>query len=73
MTLTDLDGKPFPFRTATEGHLTILFFGFTICPDVCPVFLNSLASGRGLIGEGPGSEAQVLFVGVTPPEKRQRP
>lgn len=64
VTFTDFNGKPFPFRAATEGKLTLLFFGYTHCPDVCPVTLNTLAGAREGIGTGPGSSPQVLFVGV---------
>lgn len=64
VTLQTTDGQPFPFREATEGELTLLFFGFTNCPDVCPVWLNTVARAREEIGSGPGSDPQVLFVGV---------
>ncbi len=64
LTFTDFDGEPFPFREATAGQLTLLFFGYTNCPDVCPVTLNTLARAREGIGTGPGSRPQVLFVGV---------
>lgn len=64
VTFTDVDGQPFPFREATAGRLTILFFGFTNCPDICPVYLNTMASARAELGDGPGSDPQVLFVGV---------
>ena len=64
VTLTDLDGEPFPFIEATSGQLTVLFFGYTNCPDICPVFLQTIARAREAIGSGPGSRPQVLFVGV---------
>ena len=64
VTLTDMNGKPFPFRERTKGRLTILFFGYTHCPDVCPTYLNALASALDGIGSGPGSRPLVLFVGV---------
>lgn len=64
VTLTDFDGEPFPFRKSTEGKLTVLFFGYTNCPDVCPVYLNTMARALEAIGDGPGSAPQVLFVGV---------
>ena len=64
VTLTDLDGEPFPFIEKTEGQLTVLFFGYTNCPDVCPVFLQTMARAREGIATGPGSRPQVLFVGV---------
>jgi protein SCO1/2 len=62
--LVDLDGEPFPFIEKTEGQLTVLFFGYTNCPDVCPVFLQTMARAREGIATGPGSRPQVLFVGV---------
>lgn len=61
---TDHDGNPFPFREATQGKLSILFFGYTNCPDVCPVYLQTMASALDAIGSGPGSRPQVLFVGT---------
>lgn len=64
VTFTTMDGEPFPFRSATAGQLTFLFFGYTNCPDQCPVYLQSLARARDAVGSGPGSRPQVLFVGV---------
>lgn len=64
VTFTDFDGNPYPFVEKTEGRLTALFFGYTSCPDVCPIYLNTLASARASIGTGPGSRPIVLFVGV---------
>lgn len=64
VTFTDLDGKPFPFEEATAGKLSLLFFGYTNCPDICPVYLSTLASAREAIGTGPGSRPDVYFVGV---------
>jgi protein SCO1/2 len=64
VTFTDLDGNPFPFVEKTAGKLTLLFFGYTNCPDICPVYLNTLASARAAIGTGPGSKPDVYFVGV---------
>jgi protein SCO1/2 len=63
-TLTALDGSPYPLREKTKGKLTLLFFGYTHCPDQCPVYLNTLARAREAIGSGPGSRPLVLFVGV---------
>lgn len=64
VTFTDFDGKPFPFVESTEGQLTVLFFGYTNCPDVCPVYLQTMARARESIGSGAGSRPQVLFMGV---------
>lgn len=73
---TDFNGKPFLFVEATKDRLTVLFFGYTNCPDVCPTYLNTMAAARRIMGSGPGSEALTLFVGVdvardTPPVLKQ--
>ena len=39
--LTDQDGKPFRLSTL-RGSPVLLFFGFTNCPDVCPLTLGQL-------------------------------
>ncbi|MCU1499776.1 MAG: hypothetical protein JWM47_3729, partial [Acidimicrobiales bacterium] len=64
VTFTGVDGKPYPLREKTAGRLTILFYGYTNCPDVCPLTLNTLARAKEGIGSGPGSKPLVLFVGV---------
>ena len=64
VTFTDMDGKPFPLREKTRGRLTILAFGYTNCPDVCPVYLNGLARSIETIGDWPNGDPMVLFVGV---------
>jgi len=40
--LTDQHGKAFT-NAELQGHWSLLFFGFTSCPDVCPVTLSALA------------------------------
>lgn len=57
-----------------QGHWTIVFFGFTHCPDVCPTTLSELAQVQKLWADlDPALRPQVLFVSVDPerdtPEK----
>lgn len=64
-TLTDTEGQPFDFRERTQGQLTMLFFGYTNCPDICPIQMATLA--RAL--EEPGTpDPTVVFV-TTDPER----
>lgn len=63
--LVDHHGKPFnPERF--KGHWSLVFFGFTYCPDVCPTtmaFLNDfMASLKGTEAE----DTQVVMVSVDP-------
>lgn len=49
-----------------RGHITMLYFGYTHCPDVCP---NTLAKLKAAINRLPEAEAKnirVLFVSVDP-------
>ncbi|MEE8175168.1 MAG: SCO family protein, partial [Gemmatimonadota bacterium] len=43
-TLTDTRGRPFDFRRETDGKVALLFFGYTHCPDVCPVQMAGIAA-----------------------------
>lgn len=61
--LTTTDGEPFDFAAETQGQLTLLFFGYTHCPDVCPITLTTL---DGALGELDGVAARVVFVTVDP-------
>ncbi len=42
--LTDTEGNPFQFDTETAGFVTLLFFGYTNCPDICPVHLANISA-----------------------------
>jgi protein SCO1 len=48
-----------------RGHPVLLFFGYTNCPDVCPLTLSTLASTLRSIGARAG-EVQVMMVTVDP-------
>lgn len=71
--LVDQAGRPFALEQLT-GNFALLFFGFTNCPDVCPLTLKVLADARASItAQAPGSVPNVVFVSVDPqrdtPEK----
>ncbi len=48
------------------GQPTLLFFGFTNCPDVCPTTLAQLAGAAQRLDEDVREDLQVLFVSVDP-------
>ena len=62
-TLTDTSGHPYDFRARTQGQLTLLYFGYTHCPDVCPITMATLA---GALSNLPGVAATVVFVTTDP-------
>jgi protein SCO1/2 len=61
-TLTDTAGKAFRFGTATAGKPTLLFFGYTNCPDVCPTTLADIAMGLQQVPDAVRRRTQVVFV-----------
>ncbi|GIW09549.1 MAG: lipoprotein [Dehalococcoidia bacterium] len=48
-----------------RGRPVLLTFGYTHCPDVCPLTLSNLAAAKRLLGRS-GQDLQVLFITVDP-------
>lgn len=64
--LTDQDGDLLD-AAALRSHWTLVFFGFTHCPDVCPTTLATLAQARRQLADLPLQEQpRVLLVSVDP-------
>jgi protein SCO1 len=67
--LQDQSGKPVT-EAILRGKWSVVFFGFTYCPDVCPTTLAALAQAQTLMG--PKAErVQFVFVSLDP--ERDRP
>ena len=65
-TLADTSGAPFDLRLQTKGYVTLLFFGYTHCPDMCPLQMSLI--GR-VLKKMPVDEAdqyKVIFVTTDP-------
>jgi protein SCO1/2 len=62
--LTDQDGRPFRLQDV-RGRPALLFFGYTSCPDMCPVTMSRITGALGRVGRQ-GSEVVTLFVSVDP-------
>lgn len=63
-TLTDHHGHPFTTESL-RGTVTLVFFGYSTCPDVCPTTLSKLASASRRLGDARAS-MKVLYVTVDP-------
>jgi protein SCO1/2 len=65
-TLTDTTGGQYDFRAVTGGRPTLLFFGYTQCPDICPTTMADVAVAlRGLEADV-AEQVQVVFVTTDP-------
>jgi len=69
--LTDTSGAPFDFWNRTQGSITLLFFGYTYCPDQCPMHMANI--GAALKRLPPGIPDQVKLVFVTTDPARDTP
>lgn len=63
-TLTNQDGQPVRL-TDYEGKLVLLVFGYTHCPDACPLTLFALNRALAELGDARG-QVQVLMISVDP-------
>ncbi|HLF67400.1 MAG TPA: SCO family protein [Gammaproteobacteria bacterium] len=71
--LKDMNGNSFTDQSFL-GHWSLVFFGFTTCPDICPTTMSLLNQVMDLVYAKPGVPMpQVVFVSVDPerdtPEK----
>jgi protein SCO1/2 len=66
VTLTDADGKAFNLASGTAGKLTLLYFGYTHCPDVCPTTMATLASAMRALPAADAAKIDVVFVSSDP-------
>ena len=62
--LPDFDGKP---RTLADfaGKVTVVFFGYTQCPDACPTTMAELSGILKTLGPD-AKRVQVVFITVDP-------
>jgi protein SCO1 len=70
-TLTDTSGGSYDFTTVTKGKPTLLFFGYTNCPDVCPTTLADISVALRDVPADLAQQVQVVFVTTDP--KRDTP
>jgi protein SCO1/2 len=64
LNMVDTQGKP-RVLADFKGKVTVFFFGFTQCPDVCPTAMAQLAQALELLGDQAG-KVQVVLISVDP-------
>jgi protein SCO1 len=65
-TFIDSKGLPFPLVAKTAGKVTLLFFGYTHCPDVCPVHLANIAAVLDKLPDDVQRNVMMVFVTTDP-------
>jgi protein SCO1/2 len=64
--LTDTNGNEFNLVTSTKKPVTLVFFGYTNCPDVCPTVMADLASALTKLDKSVRDQVQMLFITTDP-------
>lgn len=62
--LVDQNGKPFT-DADLKGKWSLVFFGYTHCPDVCPTALNDLSLALDQLGSKE-KDVAIVFISVDP-------
>ncbi|MGW1722671.1 SCO family protein [Streptomyces sp. NPDC002306] len=66
LVLTDTQGKTYDLRRETAGRPTLIYFGYTNCPDVCPLTMNNLAVAKKQLPEADQDALRIVFVTTDP-------
>ncbi len=64
-TLTDINNETITEKSF-QGPLTAIFFGFTNCPDICPMTLSNLDEVMNKLDDNKNKKLKVFFVSIDP-------
>jgi protein SCO1/2 len=66
LVLTDTHGKKYDLRKETAGRPTLIYFGYTHCPDICPLTMNNIAVAKKALPKAEQDKLRVVFVTTDP-------
>ncbi|MFF8786550.1 SCO family protein [Streptomyces sp. NPDC015125] len=66
LVLTDTGGKKYDLLEKTKGHPTLIYFGYTNCPDVCPLTMANIAVAVKQLPPAERKDLRVVFVTSDP-------
>jgi protein SCO1/2 len=64
--LTDTSGQPYDLREQAKGKLTLLYVGYTHCPDICPAHMANIAAALKQLPPDVTKDITVVFVTSDP-------
>ena len=64
--LTDTSGAPYSLTEDTDEPLTLVFFGYTHCPDICGQVMATLAGAMARLSDADRERVEVVFVTTDP-------
>lgn len=66
VTLTDTHGAPYNIATSTKGAVTLVYFGYTHCPDLCPLNMYIASAAVKSLPAAERRHVKVVFVTTDP-------
>ncbi|MEU5611448.1 SCO family protein [Streptomyces sparsogenes] len=66
LVLTDTDGKKYDLVKETKGRPTLIYFGYTYCPDVCSLVMSNIGIAEKKLPKAERDKLQVVFVTTDP-------
>ena len=64
--LTDTDGGRYDLAADTDADVTLIFFGYTNCPDICQMVMSTIAAAKLRLPEEDRDRVDVVFVSTDP-------
>ena len=64
--LTDTGGQPYSLTKDTDKPLTLVFFGYSHCPDICQTVMSNLTSAMTRLDDADRDRVDVVFVTTDP-------
>ena len=66
ITLTDTEGQPYNLQTQTQGRVTLVYFGYTHCPNLCPINMALAAKAISLLPSKDRDRITMVFITTDP-------
>jgi len=66
VTLTSTNGRDFDLETDTGYPVTLVFFGYTHCPDVCQLVMSDITSALVQLPDDVRDQTQLVFITSDP-------
>ncbi|MGO8823784.1 MAG: SCO family protein [Acidimicrobiales bacterium] len=66
VSLTDTDNQPFDIASDTDSKVTLVYFGYTHCPDLCPLNMFTAASAIRAMPAADRGQVKMVFVTTDP-------
>ena len=72
ITLTDTSGRPYNLSTTPSKPVTLLFFGYTHCPDVCIAVLSDVSLALQRLAPADRDQIQMVFITTDPARDQEK-